>query len=278
LTDATPANNTATDTDTVVAAADLSITKAASGSFAVGYNASYTLTARNNGPQSAAGTITVSDTLPAGLTYVSAAGTGWTCSNSSGTVTCTRAGPVTSGTTLPAITITVTVALTAAPSVTNTASVSSSTTFDPDSSDNSSTVTTNVLYLKLDKAYTLGGPAPTPGTDINYTVAFSNLGGAALQSIVLFDPNSSTTLKINDNADFKVGSVVNTLGSTGLTVAVAYSNNNGASFTYTPASAAGGAPASYDRTVTHIRWTFTGSLSQTSPNNSGSVAFAVRIR
>jgi uncharacterized repeat protein (TIGR01451 family) len=278
MTDATPANNSATDTDTVVAAADLSITKAAAGGFAVGNNASYTLTVVNNGPQSAAGTITVSDTLPAGLTYVSAAGTGWACSHASGTVTCTRAGPVTAGTTLPAVTLTVAVAVTAAPSVTNTASVSSSTTFDPDLSDNSSTLATAVLYLKLDKSYTLGGPAPVPGTDINYSVAFSNLGGAALQSVVLVDPNTSTTLKLNDNADFKVGSVTNSLGSTGLGVAVAYSNNNGASFAYTPVSGGGGAPAGYDRNVTHVRWTFAGNLGQTSPNNAGSVAFTTRIR
>ncbi|MET0645466.1 MAG: DUF11 domain-containing protein [Pyrinomonadaceae bacterium] len=278
LTDATPANNSATDTDTVVAAADLQMTKAAAGSFAVGYNASYTLTARNNGPQSAAGTITVSDTLPAGLTYVSAAGTGWACSHASGTVTCTRSGPVTSGTTLPAITLTVTVAAAAAPSVTNSASVSSSTTFDPNTSNNTDSETTNVLHLSLVKSYTLGGPNPTPGTDINYAVAFTNIGGAALQSLVLVDPNTSTTLKINDNADFKVGSVTNSLGSTGLVAVVAYSNNSGASFTYTPSSGGGGAPAGYDRNVTHIRWTFTGSLSPTSPNNAGSVAFAVRIR
>ncbi|HEX8560591.1 MAG TPA: DUF11 domain-containing protein [Pyrinomonadaceae bacterium] len=278
LTDAAPANNTATDTDTVVAAADLSITKAAAGAFAVGYNASYTLTARNNGPQSAAGTITVSDTLPAGLTYVSAAGTGWTCSHASGVVTCTRPGPVTSGTTLPAVTVTVSVAAAAAPSVTNSASVSSNTTFDPDSSDNTGAATTNVLYLKLDKSYTLGGPAATPGTEITYSVAFTNLGGAALQSIVLVDPNAATTLRINDSTDFKVGSVTNSLGSTGLSVAVAYSSDGGASFTYTPASGGGGAPAGYDRNVTHIRWSFAGSLSHAAPNNAGSVAFVVRIR
>jgi uncharacterized repeat protein (TIGR01451 family) len=278
ITDATPANNSATDTDNVVAAADLSMTKAASGAFAVGYNASYTLTAHNNGPQSATGTITVSDTLPSGLSYVSAAGTGWSCLNSSGTVTCTRAGPFTTGTTLPAVTVTVTVAAAAAPSVTNTASVSSSATFDPTSSNDSSSVTTNVVYFKLDKSYTLGGPNPTPGTDINYTVVFSNLGGGALQNIVLVDPDSTSTLKINDNTDFKVGSVSTNLGTTGLTVVVAYSSDGGATFTYTPVSGGGGAPVGYDRNVTHVRWSFTGTLSNTSPNHTGSASFTARIR
>ena len=41
---------------------------------------------------------------------------------------------------------------------------------------------------------------------------------------------------------------------------------------------AGGAPAGYDRNVTHIGWSFVGSLSQTTPNNTGNVGFTVRIR
>jgi uncharacterized repeat protein (TIGR01451 family) len=117
----------------------------------------------------------------------------------------------------------------------------------------------------------------SPGTDITYKITFTNSGGRAAQSFVLTDPDPSTTLKISDNTDFKVGSVTTTLG--GLTgVTVAYSNDGGATWTYTPASGAGGAPAGYDRNVTHIRWSFTGSLTQTAPNNAGSVSFVTRIR
>ncbi|HEX8146119.1 MAG TPA: hypothetical protein VF591_02865 [Pyrinomonadaceae bacterium] len=110
-----------------------------------------------------------------------------------------------------------------------------------------------------------------PGADLTYTIAFSNGGGAPASSFVLLDPVPAST-------DFKVGSAATTLGTTGLTVAVAYSNDNGTTWTYAPTSAAGGAPAGYDRTVTHVRWTFTGDLSQTSPNHAGSVAFGVRVR
>ena len=46
----------------------MAITVVASAGFASGANATYTLTLTNNGPQSAAGPITVTDTLPAGLT------------------------------------------------------------------------------------------------------------------------------------------------------------------------------------------------------------------
>jgi len=110
-----------------------------------------------------------------------------------------------------------------------------------------------------------------PGVDLTYSVAFTNAGDAAGSTLVITDA-------VPANTDFKVGSVTNSLGTTGLTVAVAYSNNDGSSYVYTPVSGGGGASAGYDRSVTNIRWTFTGSLSQTSPNNSGSVNFIARIR
>jgi uncharacterized repeat protein (TIGR01451 family) len=110
-----------------------------------------------------------------------------------------------------------------------------------------------------------------PGTDLAYTISFSNGGTAAAQSLVISDP-------IPNNTDFKVGSVTSNLGTTGLTVVVAYSNNGGSTYVYTPASGGGGAPAGYDRNVTNIRWTFTGNLSQTAPNNTGNVSFTARIR
>lgn len=66
--------------------------------------------------------------------------------------------------------------------------------------------------------------------------------------------------------------------TTGMTPTLAYSNNGGATWTYTPSSAAGGAPTGYDRNVTHVRWSFGSSLSQTSPNNAGSVGLTTRIR
>ena len=127
--------------------------------------------------------------------------------------------------------------------------------------------------ISLVKSVSPSGTQP-PGTNLVYTVNFSNSGNLAAQQFTLVDPDPSTTLKINDNTDFKVGSVSTTLG--GFTsVTVAYSNNGGASFAYTPASGAGGAPAGYDRNVTHVRWTFTGSLAS---SGSGSVSFTARIR
>ena len=110
-----------------------------------------------------------------------------------------------------------------------------------------------------------------PGVDLVYTIAFSNTGTAGALTFVISDP-------IPANTDFKVGSASSSLGTTGLSIAITYSNNNGSSYSYTPVSGGSGAPSGYDRGVTNVRWSFTGTLSQTSPNNNGSVSFTSRIR
>src|SRR5439155_11612812 len=112
--------------------------------------------------------------------------------------------------------------------------------------------------VRLDNSVNPSGTQP-PTTDLVYTVTFTNTQCCAAQSLVIADP-------IPANTDFKVGSETHSLGTTGLTVSVAYSNDGGSTWTYTPASGGGGAPSGYDRNVTNVQWTFTGNLSQTSPN------------
>ncbi|HEX8173792.1 MAG TPA: hypothetical protein VF543_01605 [Pyrinomonadaceae bacterium] len=132
-------------------------------------------------------------------------------------------------------------------------------------------------YVGLVKSVSPTG-TQMPGTDLTYTIAFSNTGGNTARNLVITDPDPSSTLRLSTSTSFKIGSVTSSLGTTGLTLTVTYSNNNGASYTYTPVSGAGGAPAGYDGTVTHIRFQFTGNLSTTSTSNSGSVSFKVRIK
>ncbi|HEY0080341.1 MAG TPA: hypothetical protein VGB73_17155 [Pyrinomonadaceae bacterium] len=109
-----------------------------------------------------------------------------------------------------------------------------------------------------------------PSSDLAYTIAFTNEGGWPANTFVILD-------QIPANTHFKIGSPATNLGSTGLTVSVNYSNDNGTTWTYTPVSGGGGALAGYDGAVTHVRWSFGGNLSPTSPNNTGSVAFVVRV-
>jgi len=121
----TGAGNNTASVNTTVIAPDLRLTKSHAGSFVVGTNGAYTLTVDNTlGGAATSGTITVVDTLPTGLSYVSATGTGWSCAAVGQVVTCTSSTAIAAGATGNAITLTVAVAPTAVPSVTNSASVS----------------------------------------------------------------------------------------------------------------------------------------------------------
>jgi uncharacterized repeat protein (TIGR01451 family) len=101
----------------------LSIQGAHTGAFTQGQNgATYTLTVSNAfGTGTTSGTVTVNDVLPAGLTLVSMAGTGWTCTSPPA---CTRSDGLNGGSSYPAITVTVNVSATAPVQLTNQASVS----------------------------------------------------------------------------------------------------------------------------------------------------------
>ena len=108
-----------------------------------GQTGTYTLTVKNLGSAVATGPIQVHDTLPAGLTYVSAVGGGWACSHVGQTVSCSRSGDLAAGATLT-ITLTVTVETGAAASVINTVQAASQTT-DPNWGNNTGTDTTATI-------------------------------------------------------------------------------------------------------------------------------------
>ncbi len=119
-------NNTSnTDTVTVVAAQlpDLTISKMHVGNFTQGQTgAAYTITVTNSGAGPTSGTVTVSDALPSGLMATAISGTGWTCTQPSGT--CTRSDVLAANASYPAITLMVNVAANASSPQTNMATVS----------------------------------------------------------------------------------------------------------------------------------------------------------
>ena len=75
--------------------------------FGVGIAGTWMLAVGNNGPSTVAGTTTVTDVLPAGITYVDGTGDGWTCSENNGTVTCESTATVPAGGSFPIIELTV---------------------------------------------------------------------------------------------------------------------------------------------------------------------------
>ncbi|MEY4642133.1 MAG: hypothetical protein RLZZ227_2127, partial [Pseudomonadota bacterium] len=176
---------------------NLSMNKALSGIMEANEPAIYQLTVSNAGPDATTKTVTVTDTLPAGLVPLSAVGTNWTCNIAGQLVSCTRtnAFPITSGGSAPVITITT--AAIVAPAVegtfvSNTATVSAGTfNFDTVPANNSDTELTEVT-----------GPlaAATEKFLISVTEDGSTLGGLLFDDgdLVLYDPVAGTATMFLD--------------------------------------------------------------------------------
>ncbi len=182
VTDPTPGNNSATDTDTLTALADLTITKTHAGNFTQGQTgATYALTASNVGGSPTSGVVTVTDTLPTGLSAVAISGAGWSCTL--GTLTCTRSDALAAGSSYPAITLTVSVANTAPTSLTNTATVSGGGQTNT-GNDSASDPTTITQLSDLTIAKTHAGNFTQGQTGAVYTLTASNAGAGPTSGTV----------------------------------------------------------------------------------------------
>jgi uncharacterized repeat protein (TIGR01451 family) len=180
-TDPNTGNNTSNQDETgVTVDTDLTISKTHTGDFTAGENESFTINVTNNGPSDApSGAITVTDTLDEDFSYVPATGTDWSCSENTGTVSCTYNAILTSTSTSSDITLPVVVDSIADTPTDNIATVSS-TTPDSDLTNNSSTDTVNIV-AEADLAITKDhvGTAFTPGQDGQYTFSVVNNGPSA---------------------------------------------------------------------------------------------------
>jgi hypothetical protein len=126
---------------TVVPVADLDLAKTHAGIFFASRPAVYILTISNIGSASTSGTITVADTLPDTLRYVTASGSGWTCSALGQSVTCTSGAPIQPG---GKSTLTLTVQVSSAvATIINTATVSN--VSDTNTANNTSTDTSTTV-------------------------------------------------------------------------------------------------------------------------------------
>jgi uncharacterized repeat protein (TIGR01451 family) len=137
--------------------------------------------------------------------------------------------------------------------------------------DNATDVTSIVAgNLALNKSVNPVGDQ-VPGTDLTYTVDYQNIGTYGLTNVVIYDAMPSFT-------EFQVGSETTGTAPAGITgITVEFSDDNGATWTYAPASGGGGAPAGYDGNVTNVRWVFTGNLAAGDASTAG-VGFTVRIQ
>jgi uncharacterized repeat protein (TIGR01451 family) len=147
---------------------------------------SYSVHVTNGGVDPTGGTITVVDTLPAGVTSATASGTGWTCGPpSGGTITCTSTDTILSGQAFP----TITVSMTAPPnggSIQNSATVSSS--FDGNNANNSGNASTTVIALANVSITKSGAAGVVAGQNITYTITVTNGGPSDAANVTVTDP------------------------------------------------------------------------------------------
>ena len=142
-------NDTANDLTTIVTPLpDLTILKEHVGPhFIQGQPGQYLLTVANGGPVASSGMITVTDTLPSGISFATGTGTGWSCSASGQLVACTDAStPIAAGGT-SAITLSVNVAANAPASEDNFAQVACTCTESNTTNNTSPTDTVSVTPL-----------------------------------------------------------------------------------------------------------------------------------
>lgn len=179
ITDPVPANNSATDTDTLTPQVDVSITKTDGQTEDIpGTSITYTIVASNSGPSNAP-SVTVADTFPAALTGVT-----WTCvGTGGGTCTASGSGNINDTANLPAGgSVTYTVDATIAASATGTLSNTATTIVgggvtDTNAANNSATDTTTLTpQVDLSITKTDGSPTEVPGTSVTYTIVASNPG------------------------------------------------------------------------------------------------------
>ena len=169
----------ATDSVTLgVLSPDLTITGSHSGGFVAGGTGAYTFTVSDKpgaGPTS--GPVTVTFPVPDGLTVTSAAGTGWTCTTSGQTVTCTRSDVLAPGSSYPPVTVGVSVGQGTAGVIGSSVSATTPDDADPQSVTATDTVTVTPPPPSLSMAVTTSGPFNAGGTG-TYSLTTSNAATA----------------------------------------------------------------------------------------------------
>lgn len=170
--------------------ADLALSKTRSGALVPGGNANYLLTVTNNGPGTLAGSIEVVDTLPAGLSYLSHSGSGWSCGVNEPVVTCGWSGTLAPGAVAPVLTLTVRVDASASGTLVNTATVSG-TVNDPIPGNNTASDSTSLFspsYVLTDAPCTHNVPI---GSGCNLVQWSPQTAGATLNGIYITALNAS---------------------------------------------------------------------------------------
>jgi uncharacterized repeat protein (TIGR01451 family) len=179
--DPSTTNNVASATETPQQQSDLSVAKTVDNARPnVGDLATFTVTATNNGP-SPATNVTVSDLLPAGLTFVSATTSQGTYDSGTGVWT---VGTVASGTSQ---TLAITARVVSPNAQTNTATVTHVDQPDPDPANDTASATETPQLADLALTKTVSNATANVGDTIAFTLTLSDNG-----------PDAATNVTVND--------------------------------------------------------------------------------
>ncbi len=175
-------NDTATDPTMVVQAPDLTIVKRAASAFDRPGTGTFSIDVTNVGAQATDGTVTVTDTLPAGLVPLRVVSNGWNCTIGSPirqAVSCTRADALAAGQSYPTLQIVADIQANAADTISNTARVSGGGDTTP--GNNSSTVqveiVTRVPDLRITKSHV--DPFTRSQQGATFSIGVQNVGQGA---------------------------------------------------------------------------------------------------
>jgi uncharacterized repeat protein (TIGR01451 family) len=152
-----------------------------------GQNISFFISANNSGPSAATGVI-MTDTLPAGVTFLSATSSLGSCSQAAGTVTCN----IGNMSVFAGVSVTITVAPnTASPSATNAANISANEP-DPNPANNSASDAVTILGANADLRISSISHSPDPitlgtGQNLSFFVGLSNSGPSNSTGVTLTD-------------------------------------------------------------------------------------------
>jgi|GEM_PF-1981333 uncharacterized repeat protein (TIGR01451 family) len=167
---------------------DMAVTATGPSSVTAGANATYTITIINNGPNAAQGVV-LSDTLPAGSVFVSMTQTTgtdtFTLSQSGGATANIASGSSDTFT----LVVSASASLANGAAFNNTSSVSAQNP-DPNTANNSATVTGSVVNNNPNADLSVSVSGPTTGNEgdtVTYTITVTNAGPASASGVTLTD-------------------------------------------------------------------------------------------